>query len=76
MNIIFKVDDGNIAGGLRTFVLRSEYLSNPYYKPLSLFDFYPFQLRFGTAAGDLPIPKNTNETLTVPLQISWGRLEV
>lgn len=76
----FGVDAGNLAGGLRTLNNRASYNVNLSSGSVSkfdqVFDFYPFQLRFGSVAGDLPIPKNANETLTVPLQISWGRLEV
>lgn len=74
----FGVDAGNLAGGLRTLNNRASYNVNLSSGIVSkfeqVFDFYPFQLRFGSVAGDLPIPKNANETLTVPLQISWGRL--
>lgn len=41
----------------------------------SLNKFYRFQFRFGSVLDDSPIPKTSNETLTIPLEFSWGRYE-
>lgn len=41
----------------------------------SLNKFYRFQFRFGSVLNDSPIPKTSNETLTIPLEFSWGRYE-
>lgn len=37
--------------------------------------FYFFQMRFGRVSDDFPIPKTDKETLTIPLEFSWGRYE-
>lgn len=37
--------------------------------------FLPFQMRFGRVSDDAPIPKTANDTLTIPLEFSWGRYE-
>lgn len=34
-----------------------------------------FQIRFGSVADDSPITKTNTQTLTVPIEISWGRYE-
>lgn len=41
----------------------------------SWFYFYPFQLRFGSVANDSPINKTNKKTLSIPIEISWGRYE-
>ena len=33
------------------------------------------QIRFGSVTGDNPIPKTNLQTLTIPLEFSWGRYE-
>lgn len=40
---------------------------------LSIFNF--FQVRFGRVSDDAPIYKTANDTLAIPLEISWGRFE-
>lgn len=37
--------------------------------------FFPFQIRFGSVADDSPIVKTNKDTLTIPLEFSWGRFE-
>ncbi len=39
------------------------------------FKFLPFQVRFGSVADDSPITKTDKDTLTIPLEFSWGRFE-
>lgn len=39
------------------------------------YPFFPFQIRFGRVSDDAPITKTANDTLTIPLEISWGRYE-
>lgn len=34
-----------------------------------------FQIRFGSVADDSPITKTNTQTLTIPVEISWGRYE-
>lgn len=34
-----------------------------------------YQIRFGAVADDRPIVKNNTQTLTIPIEISWGRYE-
>ena len=34
-----------------------------------------FQIRFGSVANDSPITKTNTQTLTIPIEISWGRYE-
>lgn len=41
----------------------------------NMFYFYRFQVRFGRVSDDAPLPKTANDTLTIPLEISWGRYE-
>lgn len=41
----------------------------------SMFYFYRFQVEFGSVADDSPIPKTNKDTLTIPLEFSWGRYE-
>lgn len=36
---------------------------------------FPFQIRFGSVVGDNPIPKTNLQTLSIPLEFSWGRYE-
>lgn len=48
--------------GVRTIVSYSNY-------------FFSLQVRFGSVANDSPIPKTNKDTLTIPLEISWGRYE-
>lgn len=36
---------------------------------------FPFQVRFGSVADDSPINKTNKDTLTIPLEFSWGRFE-
>lgn len=35
----------------------------------------PFQIRFGSVADDSPIVKTNKDTLSIPLEFSWGRYE-
>lgn len=37
--------------------------------------FCPFQLRLGRVSDDAPLTKTDKETLTIPLEFSWGRFE-
>ena len=37
--------------------------------------FFFFQMRFGRVSDDAPLTKTANDTLTIPLEISWGRYE-
>lgn len=39
------------------------------------FKFFPFQVQFGSVANDSPINKTAKDTLTIPLEFSWGRYE-
>lgn len=39
------------------------------------FPFLPFQMRFGRVSDDAPLTKTNKETLTIPLEFSWGRFE-
>lgn len=41
----------------------------------NMFYFYRFQVEFGSVADDSPIPKTNKDTLTIPLEFSWGRYE-
>lgn len=34
-----------------------------------------WQVRYGSVDGDNPIPKTSNDTLTLPFEFSWGRYE-
>ena len=34
-----------------------------------------YQIRFGSVANDSPITKTSTQTLTVPVEVSWGRYE-
>lgn len=34
-----------------------------------------YQIRFGSVANDSPITKTNTQTLTIPIEISWGRYE-
>lgn len=36
---------------------------------------FPFQIRFGSVADDSPIVKTNKDTLSIPLEFSWGRFE-
>lgn len=36
---------------------------------------FPFQIRFGRVSDDAPLTKTANDTLTIPLEFSWGRYE-
>ena len=36
---------------------------------------FPFQIRFGRVSDDAPLTKTDKETLTIPLEFSWGRFE-
>lgn len=38
-------------------------------------NFFPFQMRFGRVSDDAPLTKTDKETLTIPLEFSWGRFE-
>ena len=42
---------------------------------LDSFRFLPFQIRFGSVENDSMIDKNNKNTLTIPLEFSWGRYE-
>lgn len=37
--------------------------------------FIPFQMRLGRVSDDAPLTKTNKETLSIPLEISWGRFE-
>ena len=37
--------------------------------------FFPFQIRFGRVSDDAALTKTANDTLTIPLEFSWGRYE-
>lgn len=37
--------------------------------------FFPFQIRFGRVSDDAPLTKTEKETLSIPLEFSWGRFE-
>lgn len=52
--------------GIRTI---SSYTGQP------SFTFLPFQMRFGRVSDDAPLTKTNKETLTIPLEFSWGRFE-
>ena len=39
------------------------------------FDFLPFQIRYGSVANDSPITKTNTQTLSIPIEVSWGRYE-
>lgn len=42
----------------------------------AVFDgFGKFQIRFGSVANDSPITKTNTQTLTIPVEVSWGRYE-
>lgn len=49
-------------------------LKNPSFSFVSV-KFLPFQIRFGSVADDSPIIKTNKDTLTIPLEFSWGRYE-
>ena len=34
-----------------------------------------YQIQYGSVANDAPITKNNTQTLTIPIEISWGRYE-
>lgn len=42
---------------------------------LILFSSMRWQIRFGSVAYDSPIVKNNTQTLSIPIEISWGRYE-
>lgn len=37
--------------------------------------FLPFQMRLGRVSDDAPLTKTANDTLSIPLEFSWGRYE-
>lgn len=37
--------------------------------------FFPFQMRLGRVSDDAPLTKTNKDTLTIPLEFSWGRYE-
>lgn len=37
--------------------------------------FLPFQMRFGRVSDDAPLTKTNKDTLSIPLEFSWGRYE-
>lgn len=37
--------------------------------------FYCYQVRYGAVSNDASIPKTSNDTLSIPIEISWGRYE-
>lgn len=39
------------------------------------FMFAPFQMRLGRVSDDAPLTKTNKDTLTIPLEFSWGRYE-
>lgn len=39
------------------------------------FEFFPFQMRLGRVSDDAPLTKTNKDTLTIPLEFSWGRYE-
>lgn len=39
------------------------------------FPFHPFQMRLGRVSDDAPLTKTNQDTLTIPLEFSWGRYE-
>lgn len=39
------------------------------------FSFLPFQMRLGRVSDDAPLTKTDKDTLTIPLEFSWGRYE-
>lgn len=69
LTLNFGLNDGNV-GGIRTVMPAPSFSSGG-----SPFRFLSFQVRYGSVDGDLPIPKTVNDTLTLPLEISWGRYE-
>lgn len=64
----FGLNDGNNIDIRVLFFAVGSY-STPY------IPFYPFQLRFGKVSDDAPIVKTNQETLSIPVEFSWGRYE-
>lgn len=64
LTLTMSLNESNI--GIRTI---SSYTGEP-----SL-TFLPFQMRFGRVSDDAPLTKTANDTLSIPLEFSWGRYE-
>lgn len=59
-------------GGVR---LVSAYAQSDSASGRAITSFFPFQIRYGSVANDSPIPKTANDTLSIPVEFSWGRYE-
>ena len=71
LTIKVGIDDGNIPEGIRRFRYRTggaSFAKSPV-------PFMPLQLRFGSVADDSPIMKTDKESLDIPIEFSWGRVE-
>lgn len=63
LDLKFKIEDANIP--IRTVNIAA----------YERFTFFLSQIRFGSVADDSPITKTNQDTLTIPLEFSWGRYE-